>query len=167
MNNFIHWEAQPEFSSRALVLVYQVIILVVKSDLGGGFRSLLTWTTSQFAYAPFFSLHLLLTHQTFFLGLSSVAGEQQCNWSAKGCVELLQWSHWQLAEHRRQLLPWPGGLFSYLQGDAIVADFSWSETQLGIQSLFALDTVCAVHFSSAGWFFYSQLIYKLLWHRSS
>lgn len=161
----MHLEAQPEFSSRALVLVYQVMILVVRSDLGGGFRSLLTWTTSWFASAPFFSLCCWLTKH-FFLGLSSVAGEQHCNWSAKGCVELLQWSHWQLAEHRRQL-PWPGGLFSYLQGDAVVADFSWSETQLGIQSLFALDAVCAVHFSSAGCFFSSQLIYKLLWHHSS
>lgn len=59
-------EPQPEFSSRALVLVYQVMILVVRSDLGGGFRSLLTWTTSWFASAPFFSLRLLLTHQTLF-----------------------------------------------------------------------------------------------------
>lgn len=144
----MHLEAQTEFSSRVLVLVYQVMILAVRSDLGGGFRSLLNWTTSRFASAPFFSLHLLLTHQTFFLCLSLVAGEQQCNWSAKGCVELLQWSHWQLAEHRRRLLLWPEGLFSYLQGSAIVADFSWSETQLGIQSLFALG-VLSVQFTSA------------------
>lgn len=43
----------------------QIMILAVRSDLGGGFRSL-TWTTSQFASAPFFSLHLLLTHKTPF-----------------------------------------------------------------------------------------------------
>lgn len=96
---------------------------------------------------------------TFFLGLSSVAGERQCSWSGKGCVEL--------SEHRSQLLSWPGGLFSYLQDNATVADFSWCETQLGIQSLFALDTVCAVHLSSSRCFISSQLIYKLLWHHSS
>lgn len=34
------------------------------------------------------------SQNTFFSGLSSVAGEQQCSWSGEDCVELLQWSHW-------------------------------------------------------------------------